>query len=34
MNELDDIRKENFDAMTGREVILLIKSDYGWKPFY
>lgn len=31
MSELDDIRRENFEAIKGREVVMLIRSDYGWE---
>lgn len=31
MSELDDTRQANFDALKGREVVLLIKADYGWE---
>lgn len=31
MSEMDDIRRENFDRFKGREVVMLIKADYGWE---
>jgi hypothetical protein len=31
MSEMDDIRQENYEALKGREVVLLIKVDYGWE---
>ena len=31
MSEMDDIRRQNFEALKGREVVMLIKADYGWE---
>jgi hypothetical protein len=31
MSESDDIRRENFEALKGRRVILLVEVDYGWE---
>ena len=31
MSEMDDIRQENFETLKGREVVMLIKVDYGWE---
>lgn len=28
--EVDEIKREHFRALSGREVILLVRSDYGW----
>lgn len=31
MSEMDDIRQEYFQGFKGREVVMLIKADYGWE---
>jgi len=31
MNEMDEIRRESLAAMGGRDVVLLVKADYGWE---
>lgn len=31
MSITDDIRRENFGHFKDREVVMLIKSDYGWE---
>lgn len=31
MTEMDEIRRQNFEALAGREVVMLIKADYGWE---
>jgi hypothetical protein len=31
MSEMDDIRQRNFERLKGREVVMLIKGDYGWE---
>jgi hypothetical protein len=31
MSEMDDIRDENYAAIKNREVVMLIKADYGWE---
>lgn len=30
MAEIDEIKREHFEAMKPREVVLLVKHDYGW----
>jgi hypothetical protein len=29
-DEIAEIKREHFDAISSREVILVVKSDYGW----
>lgn len=31
MSEIDDIKLRHFDDIKGRETILLIRGDYGWR---
>ena len=31
MGEMDNIRKQNFEGFKDREVVMLIKADYGWE---
>ncbi|MBR1029883.1 hypothetical protein JQ584_24095 [Bradyrhizobium liaoningense] len=31
MSEMDEIRQQNFESFKGREVVMLIKADYGWE---
>ncbi len=31
MSEIDDIKQENFATFKDREVVMLIKADYGWQ---
>lgn len=31
MPEIDDIKRRRIEDLQGREVIMLIKSDYGWE---
>jgi len=31
MGEMDNIRKQNFECFKDREVVMLIKADYGWE---
>lgn len=31
MSEMDEIRQRNFEGLKGREVVMLIKADYGWE---
>jgi hypothetical protein len=31
MNEIDQIKREHFNAILGREVILIVKVDYGYE---
>lgn len=31
MSEIDDIKRRRIEDLQGREVIMLIKADYGWE---
>lgn len=30
MNEIEKIKRDHFDQLKSREVIVLVKADYGW----